>query len=156
MLGDSDRIFTTYNKVLNQLTDRHNMFDKMNDLNKIATVLSPAEFQLQMNRWDNELCDYMRSAEDKCHKFKNCWLEYSPESNIWWKRRWLLERIKRYMQGKVPDPRNLFRDCEKEKLAPREMTMDQVQCEIALTNRKILELKLKAPEMRRHHLKDCL
>ena len=153
---DSVRIREAYNRCLNQLLDRHSMFAKLNELNKIADVMSEAEFQIQMNRWDAELTDYMHSSENNCHKFKNCWLEYSPDANVWWQRRWLLGRIKRYLQGKVPDPRNLFRACRKAKLAPREMSIDDVECEIAHAHRKILELKLLAPEMRRKHLKKCL
>ena len=89
---------------MTQLTDRHNMFGKLNELNTIASVLSVPEFQFQMNHWDNELTDYMKSAENKCRSFCHNWVEYSPDLNAWWRRRWLLKCIHRYLQGKVPDP----------------------------------------------------
>ena len=61
------------------------------------------------------------------------------------------------MDGKVPDPRNLFRSCDCHGLGnPRELTRAMVDAEILICLRKIEELKLKAPEMRRQHLKNRL
>ena len=109
-----------------------------------------------MNRWGDELTDYMKAAENKCRSFKQNYIEYSPDVNIWWKRRWLLERIRRYIQGKVPDPRNLFQDCKKADLDPRQVTAEMVDMEVFVTQKKLEELKLKSPEMRRQHLKSCM
>ena len=66
----SERIRNNHTKLLNELTDRHQMFKKLNELKKISTVFSPVEFQLQMNRWDDELTDYMEASENKCRSFK--------------------------------------------------------------------------------------
>ena len=60
----------TYNLVLDELVDQHEMYRKLNKLTKLADLISPAEFQIKNNKWDDELIDYMRAVEDKCHKFK--------------------------------------------------------------------------------------
>ena len=64
-----ERIRENYCKVLNELTDRHQMFRKLNEINRIADSLSEAEFLILMNKWDDELTDYMHASEDQCRKF---------------------------------------------------------------------------------------
>ena len=80
---DSERIRRNYCAVLNQLCDRHQMFKKLNELNRLSDVLPVAEFQTLMNRWDNELTEYMKASENRCHKFKMGHIDYSPEVNCW-------------------------------------------------------------------------
>ena len=64
-------------------------------------------------RRKTELTDYMKAAENRCHKFKQKIFDYSPEISKWWSRRWLLKRVDRFLRGKVPDPLNLFRGLKK-------------------------------------------
>ena len=59
------RTHKNYDNLLNKLLDRHEMFWKLNELNKVLDVVSPAELQLQMNCLDAELTDYMHSFEKK-------------------------------------------------------------------------------------------
>ena len=133
------------------------MFHKLNEINRLADSMTVAEFQLVMNKWDDELTDYMRSAESKCNKFHMGHIDYSPEANAWLRRRWLLGRVARYLDGKVPDPQNLFRDCDKHGVGdPRQMTREVLNAELIICHAKIEDLKLKAPEMRRKHLKGRL
>ena len=147
---DSVRIRENYAKSLNQLLDRHRMFKKLNKLHKLQDELSLPEFMLQFNKWDRELTELMLAAENKCHKFKQCHIPYSPEVAEWITRRWLLGRIRRYHQGKVPDPRNLFRQCRKHRVPdPRDLTEDKLNIEIYLCAKKIEELKPLAPKLRR-------
>jgi len=47
------------------------MYKKANDLNAIFGVVTPANFQLQFNKWDKELTELMIAAEGKCRQFKN-------------------------------------------------------------------------------------
>ena len=37
---------------------------------ELDDLISPTDFQIKINKWDGELTDYIQSAEDKCHKFK--------------------------------------------------------------------------------------
>ena len=84
-------------------------------------------------------------------------IDYSPEANAWLRRRWILGRVGRYLDGNVPDPRNLRRDCKKHGLGnPRDITREMLAAELIVCDKKIEELKLKAPEMRRKHLRHRL
>ena len=159
---DSVRIRSNYCEVLNQLCDRHQMFAKLNSISRVVDDISAAEFQLRMNRWDDELTDYMLAAEKRCRKYKQTHLEYSPTVGAWLRRRWLLGRVKRYLQGKVPDPRNLKRACLKKDCLgssigdPRDFTLDTVEAEMYICIKQLDELRAKAPELRQKHLKACL
>ena len=115
-----------------------------------------------MNKWDDELTDYMRASEDKCRTFKMNHIDYSPIVGAWKRRLWLLNRVKRFLEGKVRNPRNLIRDCMKKDVAdnsigdPRQMTMDQVELDIFVCIGQLKALDEKAPQLRREHLKNCL
>ena len=110
-----------------------------------------------MNRWDNELTKYMKASENRRHTFKMGHIDYSPEVNCWLKRRWLLGRVVRFLKGKTPDPRNLIRDCAANGICdPQKMTLELAEADYFTCQTKIKELKLKAPEMRRRHLKSRL
>ena len=58
----------------------------------------------------------------------------------------------------MPDPRNLFRDCKKTSLDPRQrqMILQMVDMEVFVVMNKLKELELKALEMRHQHLKSRL
>ena len=125
------------------------MFRKLNELNRLADVLPVADFQVMMNRWDNELTDYMKASENRCHKFKMGHINYSPEVNYWLKRRWLLGRVVRFLKGKTPDPRNLFRDCAANGICdPRKVTLELAEAESFVCQKKIEELRLKDLKIR--------
>ena len=153
---DCERLVDNYNDVLNTLADRHRLFEKLNALHLLADTVSKNEFMLLMNRWDDELTDYMKAAENRCHKFKQNIFDYSPEISKWWSRRWLLKRVERYLKGKVPDPRNLFRDCKKVNIDPRTLTIDDLGVEVFIVQKKLEEFLPLASKMRRKHLKLCL
>ena len=58
------------------------------------------------------------------------------------------------MEGKIPDPRNLYRDCERKGMMdPRRMTRDDLGAEMIICDQKLEELKLTAPGLRVEHLK---
>ena len=105
---DSEQIRDNYNTVLNKITDRHKIFAKLNGIMQIGESITPAAFQLLLNRWNDELTEHMKASENRCHKFKQNHIDFSPEVGMWIQRRWLIGRIKRYLEGKVPDPRNLI------------------------------------------------
>jgi len=152
-----ERIRDNYNKVLDQLADRHEMYRKMNDLTRLADLISAAEFQTKINRWDDELTDYMKAAEERCHKYKQNHVEWSPEFGVWKRRQRLLYRVGKYLRGKVKDSRNLIRDCLKKKICdPRLMDQELLKVELFLCKKKMQELKASAPADRHEHLKNRL
>ncbi len=65
-----------------QLADRHQMFRKIDQLTKLSRDMMTSELQFKINRWDEELTDYMQAGEDKCHKFKQTHIDWSPEVGI--------------------------------------------------------------------------
>ena len=113
---DTERMRDGYSKVLNQLCNRHRIFSKLVKLKKNYDNRTVAEFWLCFNRWDDELTDLMKGAEDKCRKFKQNHIEFSPEVNVLLTRRWTLGTVKRFLNGEVPDPRNLYKQCEQQDL----------------------------------------
>ena len=60
------------------------------------------------------------------------------------------------MNGNVPDPRNLYRDCKKYEINPCRTTQDLVEMDLFICNKNPAELQLKAPGMRRAHLNNPL
>lgn len=80
------QIHNQYCKVLKALSDRHKMHKKLVDLECLSDDVTPAQYQLMHNKWDNEWGDFMASAEDQCSKFKNCSIEYIPTVGLWIKR----------------------------------------------------------------------
>ena len=103
---------TSYNKTLNELADRNQMFLRIDQLTKLSYVMSLAEFQLKLNKWDDELTDYMRSSENNCHKFKQNHIEWSPEVGVWIRRRILLNEWLGFKLGKGKGSSNKFRKCK--------------------------------------------
>ena len=131
------RMRTSYNKTLNELADRHQMFQRIDQLIKLPSVMSPAEFQLKLNRWDDELTDYMRRSENKCHKFKQNHIEWSPEVGVWIRRRSLLNECLGFKLGKWKGSSNMFQKCKVNKIGdPRIMTIDVVRAKIFICGKR--------------------
>jgi hypothetical protein len=80
------------------------MHKKLMQIIVLDEDVSPAQYQLMHNKWDNKLGDFMASAEDQCAKFKSCHIEFSPTMGQWLKRRSILKWILRWHDGKVSDP----------------------------------------------------
>jgi hypothetical protein len=72
---------------LRKLTERHKMYAKIKSLQKGAGVVPERQTKVGMNKWDQENSEHKISAEDKCNQFKNDYIEFSPETNVWIKRR---------------------------------------------------------------------
>ena len=127
----------------------------MNEINEIADQMTASEFLLEMNKWDKQLEDFMKCAENNCHQYHQNHIEWSPIVGVWLKRHWLLNRVQRYLDGKVPDPRNLYRDCRKKGIVdPREITQDGLDVEHCVCDKQLDDLAKKAPALRKKHLKD--
>ena len=153
----SERLRSNYNAVLNQLCDRHKMFDKLVAIKQIMPSMTVSEFQLAMNRWDGELTDYMRASEKRCNQYRQCHIEWSPIVGSWLRRRWLLNRVRRYLDGNVKDARNLIRACLRRRIPdPRNITRDVLDAETWACTRMLERLKHEAPEHRAQHLSNLV
>ena len=61
------------------------------------------------------------------------------------------------MKGAIPDPQNLFRDCNKHDVEdPRLITPSQLHLEVHICNLTIAKLHKTAPQKRREHLNSCI
>ena len=63
-----ERVKKQYCKVLKALSERHRMHEKLQALEALDESVTPAQYQLMHNKWDNEWGDFMSSAEDQCSK----------------------------------------------------------------------------------------
>ncbi len=141
---------------MDKLLDEHRLCKKMADFYSCVDLLTPEEFLLLMDQWDEELMDYMLCAENNCNKFKSNLIPWTPEVGLWIKRQRLLFRVRNYLNGRVTDPRNLYRDCKSANVVdPCQMTAQQLAIELHVCKQKLLELAKDAPEQRHQHLKDC-
>jgi hypothetical protein len=123
------------------------MYSKLTALTANCEGMPLDVFKDRFNKWDVELGELMRASEEKCHKFMDGRIEYFPELGTWFTRRFTLHHVRAYIKGKVPDPRNLFKKCEKQKIPrPDTMTLDDVALEISECNEKIEGMRTQAPK----------
>jgi hypothetical protein len=94
-----------YCKRLRQLVVEHRMDEHLQEISS----LTGEQYILAHNQWDNELGDYMRSAELHCSHYKDGSIEFSPTVGQWLRKRSILKWILRWKEGKVPDVQNLLR-----------------------------------------------
>ena len=85
------------------------MQHKLDVLTQAGPYLSTDQFQFLHNKYDMELGDLMRHAEQRCTKRHTKNMAFSPTVGQWLKKRAVLKWILRWHEGKVPDPRNLLR-----------------------------------------------
>ncbi len=60
--------------------------------------MTVTEFQVQMNKWDGKLSDYMHAVENRCHKYKMGRIKYSPDMNFWLKQQLLISQVILYLK----------------------------------------------------------
>ena len=68
----------------------------------------------------------------------------------------MIEQVSKYLIGKVQDLHNLIRECRKNDMYLQQMTMQEMDMEAFVIMKRNDELPLKAPEIRRQHLKNRL
>jgi hypothetical protein len=78
----SNRKKNNYIKVLNQLTNRHCIFKKLLVVDCLSDCISPSQVQLQMNKIDAELEQFMKSSKQECHKYLRNSIEWSPYAGV--------------------------------------------------------------------------
>ncbi len=64
----SNKIGNQYIVVLNQLSNRHLIVEKLLQIDRDSDCISPATVRLRTNRVDLELEQFMKSAESESHK----------------------------------------------------------------------------------------
>ena len=95
----------------------------------------------------------MKASEENCRKFKMNHLEWSPKVGVWIRRKRLLQRVGHFLEGRIPDPRNLLRDCKKRGISDQHLiTREELGAELLICDQKLEELKLTAPGLRVEHL----
>jgi len=94
-----------YCKRLCSLLDEHKMEERLESIN----LLEGNQYSSAHNKWDSELGDYMKSAENACSHYRDGTIDYSPTVGQWLRKRSVLKWILSWHDGKVPDTRNLLR-----------------------------------------------
>jgi hypothetical protein len=79
----SSKIKNSYIAVLNQLSNRHLIFQKLLLTDRVSKHISLAALQLRMNKIDREMEQFMKLAERDSHKFKQNNIEWSPITRVW-------------------------------------------------------------------------
>jgi hypothetical protein len=142
----SNKIKNNYIKVLTQLSNRHLIFKKLLIFNQESNSISPSMVQLQMNKIDSELKQFMESSEYDCHKYKRMHIKWSPYAGVWHHRQWLLVQVERYLSGKIQDPRNLFRECSRQGVKdPHRITRDELKTEFFVCRQNLVILAKNGP-----------
>ncbi len=132
----SDKIKNSYIAVLNQLSNRHLIFQKLLLTDRASKHISLAALQLRMNKIDSKMEQFMKSAERDSHKFKRNNIEWSPITRVWLRQRWLLQRVQKFKAGRIRDPRNLFCECARRGIKdPRQITPDEIVAEFYVCKR---------------------
>jgi hypothetical protein len=103
---------------------------------------------------DLELEQFMKSAEQGCHKYKRNNIEWSLYTGMWILRQWLLSRVLTFMSGKTRDPRNLFCDCQLKSMKdPCPIMVDELKTEFLVCKQNLELLKKHGPYFRLKFLK---
>ena len=72
-----------YNKVLEQLVERHRMFEKLTEIMGTSDAVLD-KYDVQMNKWDDELKYFMLSAEKYAERPKMTILSGTLPSRCGW------------------------------------------------------------------------
>ena len=171
----NDRTRKQYISALESFCRVHRMEQKLRVIEARMTTLEETSdcgdsweaIDEDFNKWDEEHVRLQHAAEQKLSKKKNDRIEYSPESNVWIRRMQVLRWIQSWRKkGKKKsrtsrkkrddnkgNPANLKRACRNNNLpSPDTMTDEQVEREIVICRKKLSQLQLTSPKMRRRHL----
>lgn len=148
------RIRRQYCKRLDELTSRHQMATKQHKLTNISLPHDESCYVQLHDKWDRELGEFMRAAENTCTKFKTCALEYSPTVGQWLQRRAVLKWLLRWHDGKVPHTGNLCRAARRSHIAnPLSLSRQDIEQRLQAVLHELFQLRTQAPELRRQHLR---
>jgi hypothetical protein len=139
-----------YCKRLRSLLDEHKMERRLASIQ----LLDGETYSSAHNKWDNELGDYMRSAENACAHYRDGTIEFSPTVGQWLRKRSVLKWILRWHDGKVPDTRNLLRAAKRLHI-DNALSLDRQDIEARLVAclDELYQLRHDAPALRLKHLR---
>lgn len=89
------------------------MFKTLLQIRRDSKDLTNLQWLLKMNNWDWELEQFIKVVGANYRRYKKCYIEWSPEVRSWLRRRWVLARVRKFTDGKIMYPRNIFCYCKK-------------------------------------------
>ena len=152
-----DRTMKRYLTRLRELTIEHRIFDKLEDLQRRYPSRTKGESATAFNKWDREVTELQLAAEARCNQFMDGSIEYSPEVNLWIRRRDCYSWTLKFLEGGEVNIGNLCRTAAALRISdPRSMTRELVLARRDACVKRLFELKRIAPQLRREHLRSCL
>ena len=104
-----------------------------------------------------QLTEIRKYAEKKCRKIMTPHCEFSPPIKMWYNRIHVYVQLIKLKEGKTHKARNLFRFARKNGISnPEKLTMEELQDRLQLARIRKVELRTKAGELRKAHLRECL
>ena len=79
---DCNNLIRSYNKLLNQLCDRHQMIRNLLEIRKSLPLLTTSEFLMLLSKWNEEVKDYMKLTENQCQTFKDNHIKWSLKFGV--------------------------------------------------------------------------
>ena len=139
-----------YCKRLHTLIEEHKMEQRLQSIQS----LNGDEYSLAHNKWDYELGDYMRCAENTCSHYRDGTIDFSPTVGQWLRKRSVLKWILRWHDGKVPDVRNLLRAAKRLHIDnPLSLGRHEIEARLVACITELYKLRTDAPALRTKHLK---
>ena len=141
----------------------HRMFEKMEGMLETSSCsnFSREELAASMNAFDAEHTQQQYAAENSCNYFKNDFLDFSPEVNLWIRRKEIYEQLlsikARRQTGKRVPTSHFVRSCRNNGITdPFALSTTEIETRIAACLQRLRELRPVAPSLRTNHLRTCL
>ena len=136
------------------MLNRHLIFQKLLLTDRASEHISLTTLQLQMNKIDKEMEQFMKSAERDSHKFKQNNIEWSPITRVWLCQCWFLQRVQKYKASRIRDPINLFRECTLRGIKDlHQIISDEIVAEFYVCKQNLALLEKHGPHFRFWFLK---
>ena len=132
---------------------KHRVFKKLEFLHHNKANIPWCEYQKKFNNWDKYITQLMLGAENRCNKFYNNTIEFSPLVGIYDCRLRAYRWIQLFKLVKPTYKKNLWRTCKRMQIPrPDSLTQEGVTGNIDKCIRRLAELKEKASKLRGEHL----
>lgn len=153
----------SYVRRLRRMSVEHRMFEKMEGMLETSSDsnFSRDELAASMNAFDAEHTQQQYAAENSCNYFKNDFLDFSPEVNLWIRRKEIYEQLlsikARRQTGKRVPTSHFVRSCRNNGITdPFALSTTEIETRIAACLQRLRELRPVAPSLRTNHLRTCL
>lgn len=156
-----ERTAIKYTRKLRQLTEEHRMYEKMDALLTRPPETPREDLARSMNKWDSQHIEHQACAENNCNSFFDGTVEFSPEVNVWFKRKNIYTQLqsilRRRSQGKRANTSNFLRSCQHNGIVdPFSLSIEDAAVCIAACESRIKELTPIAPALRNEHMMACM